>query len=565
MHARRLASILVSAALVAMMFSTGSPAAVRAAGDTTPPTGAAVLYDISARTQVFKLQLTFADPESGIDRVEIWCDSLPHATYAMTEFIVIPFFDTSKGGCETDGQHYIGVQAYNGDGLATYDAENVTLGYVVEIQVSASPTTGKAITFTPIYPAAYTLPADAYCQWEVRWGNNAAILENDFNATFGSLTVSGKAADGFCGPWTFTLPWVPVPHFQVSFDLDSDIDEIGGDSVGFRKDGSDIIRAAVGSTERRITASNLPVMMVLPDVYIATVGEPVTYRLYPVGGAQWDANDGWIAAFQAGEHLFTKDGGRTFTFTPDRVGDWVVFWNAQGKEPYQLSAGYDPPAKRADTIRPTTTTPLTRLAGGTVGSRIPVTVSWTGRDSGWGIDHYKVQQSVDGGAWGASRITRTRSMTATLAPGHTYRFRVRAYDKAGNVGSWDVGPIRRVKAVQETAAILQWTGPWTTAADPEAWGGTSRRSDAAGTVVRHTFTGRGLAWVAGRDPAFGTAKVYLDGSLVATVDLGAASADHRRIVWRRNWTTSTEHRVRIVVVGDAGTPTVDVDGFVVLR
>jgi hypothetical protein len=207
---------------------------------------------------------------------------------------------------------------------------------------------------------------------------------------------------------------------------------------------------------------------------------------------------------------------------------------------------------------------VTKVGSGHVGSTVPGAVSWHGNDVGWGIDHYTVQRSVDGSAWGGARRLKGTSTTFSLTPGHTYRFRVRAIDKAGNKGTWDEGPKIRVHAVQETSGSLTWKGAWSVVDDPEAWGGHSRQATAAGASVVYAFTGRAIAWVAGRDAERGKAKVYLDGDLVATVDFATASADPRRIIWRRGWSSSGAHKIRIEVVGNGGA-IVDVDGFLVLR
>ncbi len=556
------ARLIVRASLLAITMLMVVAASAMAFDDVTPPTGGMSASTARVREAVLDLTLTFADPESGIDHVDVHCDSLPDVSYPFASVLHIPYFDPSMGGCEGEGWHWITATAYNGVGMSTTASVEKYLGYAVDLVVSGDPTTGAPITFTPVFTGPSEILSTASCEWEVRWGNNAAILENDFNATFGSIYVAGKGSKGFCGPWTFTLPYAPVPHFQVSLKAETPEENIYGDKIGFKKDGSDIIRAAVGTTERRITSSNLPVMMVLPDAYTATVGEPITYRLYPAGGAAYDNNDGWIAAYESGEHLFLKEGGRSFTFTPDRVGNWSVWWNAQGNEPYQLGAGYDPPARRADRTRPTTTTPVMRIDSGTVGPTVPGLVTWHGKDIGWGIDRYKLQRSVDGGAWGGTRLHKGTSSAFALTPGHTYRFRVRAIDKAGNAGSWDAGPKVRVRALQETSTSLAWRGEWTNLPDPESWAGRSRQATAAGASLGYTFTGRGIAWVAGRAAAYGTAKVYLDGTLMATVNLELSAPEHRRIVWRRSWAGAASHRVRIVTTG---TGPVDVDGFVVLR
>ena len=69
--------------------------------------------------------------------------------------------------------------------------------------------------------------------------------------------------------------------------------------------------------------------------------------------------------------------------------------------------------------------------------------SWTGSDRRLqthtaGLRDYDVELRVDQGSWTRRRNdTTSRSMTvADLARGHTYRVRVRATDRRGNVGPW---------------------------------------------------------------------------------------------------------------------------------
>ena len=67
-----------------------------------------------------------------------------------------------------------------------------------------------------------------------------------------------------------------------------------------------------------------------------------------------------------------------------------------------------------------------------------------------------------------------------------------------------------------------------------------------------TWTGRrARSW-------HGKAEVFIDGKLVATVDLIAPADGPRRSV-RRHWASVGTHHLRIAVLGTTGRPTVDVD------
>ncbi len=77
-----------------------------------------------------------------------------------------------------------------------------------------------------------------------------------------------------------------------------------------------------------------------------------------------------------------------------------------------------------------------------------------------------------------------------------------------------------------------------------------------------TFTGYDVGWVATRYTSSGQARVFIDGVLVATVDLDVSSTRYRQLVFQRHFAVSGTHTLRIEPVGDGR---VDIDAFVVLR
>jgi hypothetical protein len=79
------------------------------------------------------------------------------------------------------------------------------------------------------------------------------------------------------------------------------------------------------------------------------------------------------------------------------------------------------------------------------------------------------------------------------------------------------------------------------------------------------LTGRSVAWVSLKAPTRGKAGVYVNGRLVATVDLSTATWQPQRFVWTRTWATVATRTIDIRVLGTAGRPRVDIDGFVVIR
>jgi hypothetical protein len=101
--------------------------------------------------------------------------------------------------------------------------------------------------------------------------------------------------------------------------------------------------------------------------------------------------------------------------------------------PY-LAVTYSDPFYAPDTVAPTAAMPgLPALQP----AAAPLAVRWLGSDVGHGVQSFDVQVSDNSSAW-ANWCSWAVGTSAPYAgqSGHTYCFRVRARDYAGNVGSW---------------------------------------------------------------------------------------------------------------------------------
>jgi hypothetical protein len=218
-----------------------------------------------------------------------------------------------------------------------------------------------------------------------------------------------------------------------------------------------------------------------------------------------------------------------------------------------------------DTVAPTVTAPRRGLVAGTAISsgKVTLRVPWTGADATSGIARYDFAQSTGGGPWTTISTTLTSpTIDRSLTPLHSYRFGVRAIDKAGNVGPWAIGSTFRLSRYSEFNSAIRYSGSWSTVSSAAYWGGAAKRSGTAGARATLTFTGRTVAWVARTGPNRGLATVYVNGTKVATLDLYSATYRNQRVVWARNWSTSATRTVTIRVAGTSGRPLVDVDAFV---
>ena len=240
--------------------------------------------------------------------------------------------------------------------------------------------------------------------------------------------------------------------------------------------------------------------------------------------------------------------------------------------------------EKPDTTAPTATAPkhtFTTLS--TLGtSTVPVKLTWSATDNpgGSGIASYQLQQRVNAGAYTNVALPSATATTisASLAPGtNTYRYRVAAKDKAGNVSAWVAGPSFKVSTYQESSSAIVDTGSWTTSALSGAYGGSVQSASALGRNA--TFTApagsKNVEWVSYRGPNRGKAQVWLDGvqqdanpSVTGTqpFDLYSSSVQARKVVFSKAVSATTSHKLEVRVLGQknaSSTSTrVDVDAFV---
>jgi hypothetical protein len=116
--------------------------------------------------------------------------------------------------------------------------------------------------------------------------------------------------------------------------------------------------------------------------------------------------------------------------------------------------------------------------------------------------------------------------------------------------------------IDDNAATYSGGGAWTHSTGASFMFSSDIHAVQAGASASITYTGKTFGWVSELGPGRGSAKVYQDGVLKATVSLYAAANTGPQVVWS-NWFAdgTTSHTIKIVVVGTAGHPRVDVDGF----
>ena len=100
--------------------------------------------------------------------------------------------------------------------------------------------------------------------------------------------------------------------------------------------------------------------------------------------------------------------------------------------------------------------------------------------------------------------------------------------------------------VPDNSPDIVYRSLWGVAGHPSYSNDRAKYATRQGASASITFSGRGIAWFGPVGPTRGTARVYVDGKAVATVDLRRSTFVPRRLLFARPLTAGT-HTFRIVV------------------
>jgi hypothetical protein len=277
------------------------------------------------------------------------------------------------------------------------------------------------------------------------------------------------------------------------------------------------------------------------------------------GGDGWNLTTAssqipWLLNKRYGSFLPTRHQpmGRGIGFT-----DWL-YGGGTASAPAPAATTPAPVMKSANLVFGVTTTVPTD-------NTVRAKVKWSLQSTSNGVKRYELQVKRDAGSYRTLDLSSptATSRWVTLAAGADYTFRVRAVDRSGRVGAWRaVGP-RTVYRVADTASRVSYSSGWKTASSTSYIGGKVHYTKTAGAKVSIRFDGTSIAWTGPTGPTRGKVKVYLDGTLIKTVDLYSSTFDARKTVFAMQVGPGV-HKLTLKALGTSGRPTVALDQFQIM-
>ena len=277
-------------------------------------------------------------------------------------------------------------------------------------------------------------------------------------------------------------------------------------------------------------------------------GDPITGMRFSSDGSTWT---GWQGYSTSVPYTLSSTNGLQTVY--------VEYENAAGTvSPAEQSSIY------YDTVNPTATAPTVQLAAQAMsGGKAYLKVSWTGSDSGSGIQKYLLSESVNGGAYTQVYAKATPSATLPVLPGRTYQFRVQAVDWAGNKSAQVAGAVKKLTLVQETGAGITYSSGWVATPVTQASGGSVKRSKVSGNTVTFKYTGSSVAIVTDYGLNHGAVSVVIDGGSASSVNTYNTAAKYQQVPFVRS-NTNGAHTLVITNKGTGTKIDFDLDAFLVL-
>ena len=499
--------------------------------DTAGPTGTVAINGGAAATNSVNvtLSLTAADGAgSGVASVLLSNSTDFSAATPIPYATTVPWTLTAGQGTKTVHAKFVDAL---GNTSAAAVTDTITLDTVgpnpgsVAIQGGASVTTTRTVSVT--------LSGVAGDATSARAANTASMAGAAVVSATGSFPWT--LAAGADGPRTVYVRWKDSAGNWSTTASDSIILNAVAPSGRILVNG--------GAAWTRTTAASLTFPSTDGDVTQVRVGSTLTgvpFRAYTAGMTlpfTLPAGNGTKTVYAQ----FKDVGGNLSPIVSDTIG--------------------------LDTTAPTKpTAPLHSLTNPvTTGINLHLTWSGGADTGGSGLAGYVVQQSIDGGAWTVLGYPTTGALNVPFASSKNYVFRVASRDRAGNVSPWASSPVIRGANHPESSTSVKYSGSWATSTSTSYLGGKAKVSGTRAASATFTFNGNQVAWLSRRSNISGSARVYVDGVLVTTVNLYASTTSAKQVVFTRRFSTVRARTLKIVVLGTAGHPRVTVDSFFFLR
>jgi hypothetical protein len=158
----------------------------------------------------------------------------------------------------------------------------------------------------------------------------------------------------------------------------------------------------------------------------------------------------------------------------------------------------------------------------------------------------------------------TTSATFTGDPGQTYLFQVKALYAGGATTGYS-NPVTAVVPYDDRWSGADFSSGWGNGTGGGHFLGTETHTSSPNKTLTVQTATSAFTIIGDKCPSCGKLKVFIDGSLRATVDSLKSSTATRQVLFTRAFSATANHTLRIETLGTAGRPKVVIDAIAVRR
>lgn len=497
---------------------------------------------------------TSADP-SPVNRGDTFT---PTASASSGLPVAITVDPASSAVCSISGLGVVTIDAPSG--TCVLDADQAGDGNRL-----AAPRQQMQVTVANRKPVC--APASADVVMNVALSGTADCSDPDGTAIAGYAVATdgalGHATIDASGRWTYTPVANAVPADQTSvadsFTIVASDGAADSDPATISVTISN--HPVSGSLQiQHVGALTATVLDVLADPMVSPgqgdTGQPLAITSVTQGSSGSVSTDGRTVSYRP-SGCSTAIDAFTFTFSDGRTSAAVT-----------VAVIVDRPGANGPPTAPLTSVPAVSLvAGSTIGSTVPVRISWCGVVAGdTTLSSYRMVQSINAGRTWAVTVpgTTATAWTVGASTAYPYIWGVRAIDRLGRSAEYTRSPVTRVALIDSASSALAYRGPWSLTRSSVFSGGSERyaTSTSASVTYRTAASARMFGIVGSMGRGRGAFQVFVDGTLVATVSDRAPSTVYRRVIYARALSPGVSHTI---VIRPAGTGRVDLDALLTVQ
>jgi hypothetical protein len=182
------------------------------------------------------------------------------------------------------------------------------------------------------------------------------------------------------------------------------------------------------------------------------------------------------------------------------------------------------------------------------------------------------RRTLSSGTWVTGAWTNWKTVAGTVhsavftgVAGNTYLFHAKAIYPPGDIATGYSAAVTSVVPFDERASAVTFSTGWSESSSASRYLGTFTSTTSASKTMTFKAAASAMWLIGDKCASCGKMKVYVDGTLISTVDTYRSSTAVRQILFSKAFVGTDTHTIKIVTLGTSGRPKIVIDAIGVRR